>query len=51
MLFSKHLKSHSDSGIECPNENFGLNDNFGPIDYILKNVLLENLSLKRKKFI
>lgn len=48
---SKHLKSHSDSGIECPNENFGLNDNFGPIDYILKNALLENLSLKRKLYL
>ena len=47
---SKHLKSHSTIGAEYANENFGLNEQFGPIDHILKNVLLENLILRRKLY-
>lgn len=45
---SKHLKSHIESDANMVSENLILNDNFGPVDYILKNVLMENLSLKRK---
>lgn len=48
---AKHVKSHSEIGSECLNENFGPNDQFGPVDHILKNLLMENLSLKRKLYL
>lgn len=47
---SKHVKSHTDSDVGIISENLALNDNFGPIDYILKNALIENMSLKRKLY-
>ena len=47
---SKHLKSHTENTFIHETENTILNDQFGPIDYILKNVIMENLSLKRKLY-
>lgn len=47
---SKHVKSHIDSDAAIISENLALNDSFGPVDYILKHVLMENMSLKRKLY-
>lgn len=47
---SKHLKSHNENSMSNFAENAVLNDQFGPVDYILKNVIMENLSLKRKLY-
>ena len=47
---SKHLKSHAENFSSNLTENTLLNDQFGPVDYILKNVIMENLSLKRKLY-
>ena len=48
---SKHLKSHLEINTECSNEQLRLNDHFGPIEYILKNAIMENLTLKRKLYL
>jgi uncharacterized Zn-finger protein len=47
---SKHIKSHTGNSFNNETDNNTLNDQFGPIDYILKNVVMENLSLKRKLY-
>lgn len=47
---SKHLKSHTENVFNNVTENITMNDQFGPIDYILKNLIMENLSLKRKLY-
>ena len=47
---SKHVKSHDENTPSTISEEIALNEHFGPTDYILKNVLLENLSLKRKLY-
>lgn len=47
---TKHIKSHSGINYGVQNVNLSLNEQFGPIDYILKNALMENLSLKRKLY-
>lgn len=48
---SKHLKSnHSDGDSHSFLDNLAPNESFGPVDYILKHILMENLSLKRKLY-
>ena len=47
---SKHLKSHTENITATIDENLAPNESFGPIEYILKNLLLENMSLKRKLY-
>lgn len=45
---SKHYKSHSEISPIPFNESPKLNKSLGPTDFILKNLLLENMALKRK---
>lgn len=47
---SKHVKSHVENLTTTNSSELVLNEHFGPIDYILKNLLMENLSLKRKLY-
>lgn len=47
---SKHFKSHMENVENIASDNLNVNNNFGPVDYILKNVLMENLLLKRKLY-
>lgn len=47
---SKHIKSHTENFFSYETDSTILNDQFGPIDYILKNLIMENLSLKRKLY-
>lgn len=47
---SKHVKSHVENLTIGASNELALNEHFGPVDYILKNLLMENLSLKRKLY-
>ena len=48
---SKHVKtSHNEVIGDSLTEDVVVNEQFGPIDYILKNVIMENLVLKRKLY-
>ena len=47
---AKHIKSHTEDVFGDEADSFNLNDHFGPIDYILKYLILENLSLKRRLY-
>ena len=47
---AKHVKSHTEIKTTAFSEEFDLNDCFNPCDYILKNLIMENLSLKRKLY-
>lgn len=47
---SKHSKSHIENESYEVSGDISLNEQFGPIDYIFKNALMENLSLKRKLY-
>lgn len=47
---SKHVKSHSENLTNTFSNELVLNEHFGPVEYILKNLLMENLSLKRKLY-
>lgn len=47
---SKHFKSHTENLAPTKFSELALNEQYGPVDYILKNLLMENLSLKRKLY-
>lgn len=47
---SKHVKSHSEDTSPNATDILSPNDCFNPVDYILKHVVMENLSLKRKLY-
>lgn len=47
---AKHIKSHTETSAASFSDELVLNDSFNPSDYILKNLVMENLSLKRKLY-